>query len=314
MNSYIEFIKYFFILTFIKIIKKNFKFKLFHFALLTIFSLISQSAFADSASGSFFCTSGQVCRMSLKSDYNGHSIDPSYNYDITGWKNGDVQVQDNIVNSDVTYLFRNGGISYAQNLKIPLNGVKNSYSPAARPDSSDEVRNLSETVTATFINESSVNKTATINIKHDYGQNSDTFTYTVTVLPPPPVCTTTVNNANLDMGTFTTSQLLELAPGQSIGVNKSVKVFSQCSYSSGVNISLSTNKANSTGNLVGGGGVNFLTEIDGKKTLFGNDGRISFSVNSGSHAFELGFTAVRSDEKPMAGTFSNIITITTTPL
>jgi len=253
--------------------------------------------------------------MQLQSVYDGHTIEPAFNYDLTGWTSGgDAQVDSDSVIASVTYTYTDGTSSYANNVKIPLNHIKNSYLPSNRPDSNKEVEKLVDTVYATFKNETSENKNITVNIEHNYGQNSDTFSYTVNVLPPPPVCTTSVSNANLDMGTFTTSKLLALSPGQSTGVSKSVKVFSQCTYSSGINISLSTNKVTSDGYLVAGGGLNFLTDIDGKKTVFGPDGKLSFSVNSASHGFDLGFTGVRSDDKPTAGNFNNIITITTTPL
>ncbi len=290
------------------------KFIVFCIIPVLVCSLHSRSVFADSVSGSFTCTSGKVCRMQLQSVYNGHSIEPAYDYDITGWKSDDAQVDNDSVIANVTYTYSDGTSSYANNIKIPLNHEKNRYFPSNRPDSNKKVEKLVDTVYATFKNESSETKTISINIDHRYGENSDRFTYTVNVLPPPPVCTTSVSNPNLDMGTFTTSQLAALSPGQSTGVSKSVKVISQCSYSAGINISLSTNKVTSGGYLVAGGGLNFLTDIDGKKTVFGSDGKISFSVNSASRVFDLGFTGVRSDDKPTAGNFNNIITITTTPL
>lgn len=274
----------------------------------------SHYLYANNASGSFTCTSGKLCTMQLNSTYVGHGISPSYNYDLTAWQYGNLKVENNTVSSSITYTYSDGSSSYAPNIKLILDNTKRSFAPVNRPSTDKNVSKLQEFVSATFINESSESESGYVSIIHDYGQNSDQFDYAVTVLPPPPVCTTTVSNANLDMGTFTTSQLASLSPGQSAGVSKSVKVVSQCSYSSGINISLSTNKVTSAGYLAAGGGLIFIPDIDGKKTPFGSDGNISFSANSGNHSFNLGFTAARSDEKPAAGNFNNIITITTTPL
>ncbi|MCV3299273.1 hypothetical protein [Pantoea ananatis] len=292
------------------------KCKLLMLQVLAIFSLTlcTQYVYADSASNTFTCHSGKPCIMKLQSQYQGHTIMPDYKYDITATKNGDISVEKNSVSAKITYTYGDQTASYADITNLPLDGLKHSYALQNAPDTSKEVKKLSESVSALFTNESSESKSVSINIRHNYGENDDTFTYNVNVLPPPPVCTTTISDANLDMGTYTTSQLAELSPGQSAGVTKSVKVFSQCSYSSGINISLSTNKVASSGYLVAGGGLGFLPDIDGKSTLFGSDGKFSFNANSDNHSFDLGFTAIRSDEKPSAGNFSNIITVTTTPL
>lgn len=288
-------------------------FKLLGLSFLSFF-LYAQYVHADSASGNYKCNSGKLCTMTMQSIYDGHTIMPDYKYDITATKNGDVTVAGNYLSAIVTYTYGDDSTSSANIYAIPLDGVKRSYSPTNAPGTSKKVKKLAESISALFKNESSGSKKVSISIRHNYGENDDTFTYNITVFPPPPVCTTTVSEPSLDMGTYTTSKLAGLSPGQSAGVTKSVKVFSQCSYSSGINISLSTNKVDSAGYLVAGGGLAFLPDVNGKTTLFGSDGKFSFTVNSASDSFNLGFTAIRSGGKPAAGNYNNIITVTTTPL
>lgn len=251
--------------------------------------------------------------MPLSSPYDGHRIEPSFNFNITGKISGDIQGDINSVRGYLTYTFSDNTEASRENIFIELDNTERGWYPIPRPSQDKKVAKLQETITATFNNESSENKNGVISLRNRYGRNDDLFTYFITVTPPPPVCTTTLGSANIDLGKFTISRLKSLSPGQSLGVDKATQVFSECTYSAGANITMSTLDVTKEGYLSAGGGISFIPLIDGKEATFNQNGKFSFKVNSSVHKFDFGVTVVRSDEKPVAGVYKNIVTITTTP-
>lgn len=289
--------------------------RLFNFiicAVLNVIGILPGSALADSASKSVTCQSGKQCTMTLQSIYTGHIVSPDYDFDITASQDADLQIGDNTVTANIVYTLADSSFSSADGVSLNVDDVQHRFEPTKRPDSDQSVTKLNETILATFTNNSAENKTGSLSIKHNYGQNSDIFTYNITVTPPPPVCTTSLSASSIDLGTITTSRLRDLSPGESTGLSGSVRVSSQCSYTKGIAISLVTNQVAADGCLAGGGGVEFCPSIDGEKVTFTTARQISLPVSAATDAFDFGVTLQRSGEKPEAGSYKNIITITTT--
>ncbi|MGP2522369.1 hypothetical protein ACTUSX_21165 [Pantoea ananatis] len=250
--------------------------------------------------------------MKLYSDYYGHTISPNYNFNIKGWNYSGLNIENNSVNANVTYLLDNGSTSYVDNINIPLDDSQRTFYPVVRPGSDQSVKKLTDVVQATFINNSTKNFTGDFTIRHEYGNNSDDFKYEVTVTPPPPVCTTSLSSPVIDLGTFTISKLQSASVGQKLSSNGSVKVFSQCTNSASINVALRTSKVNSDGCLSAGGGIEFCPYINSTDVKFNESGAYYFTLGTASYSFELGVNAVRSGEKASAGNYKNIMTITTT--